>query len=837
MRQNGLKRQPRVLVVEDNSGDANLIRWQLLERDNEAFEVTLVSSLGQVRELLDQGFRPDVTLLDLNLPDSRGIETVERCRAMLNSPLVVLTGMDDSRSIEEAIAHGADDYLGKGANGSTLRKAVRYALLRHQRDADDRLAVTVFSHVSDGVIITDPQGRIIDVNAAFSRITGYRREEVIGNKPRMLKSGRHPEEFYQTLWQSLIEQGYWSGEIWNRRKSGEFYIERLVINAVRGERGEVQHYVGLFSDITVEKEYQRQLKHIAHYDALTGLPNRILLADRLEQAMRQTRRGDSCVAIIYLDLDGFKAINDSYGHASGDQLLVTIAKRIQHILREGDTVARIGGDEFVVILPQLQDIEAGLPLLQRILAVTAEPVHRDIHTLRVSASLGVTFYPQVEEIEAEQLLRQADQAMYQAKLAGKNTCHIFDAEHDRNIRTHYDSLERIRTALQHDELCLYYQPQVNMRTGEVLGVEALIRWQHPQKGLLPPSVFLPVIEGSPLELEVGSWVIETALRQLSEWGDEALPISINICARRLQSLDFVSEIHDLLKRYPMVSPNFLEFEILENTGLEDIHRVAEVITQCQKLGIRFALDDFGTGYSSLTYLKRLSIDTLKVDQAFVDGMPYEPDDLSIVRSVIGLATAFRRQVIAEGVETLDHGHMLLALGCERAQGYAIGYPMPSKELARWRQEWQPSPQWQQQMALSHGNQSLLYASVVHRAWIASLSAYLHDEHVDLPPQNHHECGFGQWFDSEARARYRDSAVMQDIDQHHQALHQAANDLLKLKQSGKQQQAMAELSRLYTMQDELLARLSHLLTQDDQQQLFKYCAGCTTRIEGGSHDNS
>ena len=322
------------------------------------------------------------------------------------------------------------------------------------------------------------------------------------------------------------------------------------------------------------------------------------------------------------------------------------------------------------------------------------------------------------------------------------------------------------------------------------------------------------------------------MRQLAEWGQEAVPISINICARRLQTLDFVAEIHALLGRYPMVPPQMLMFEILESTGLEDIHRAGEVIAQCQKLGIRFALDDFGTGYSSLTYLRQLHIDTLKIEQGFVDGMPYEPDDLAIVRSIIGLASAFRRQVIAEGVDTLEHGQMLLALGCEQAQGYAIGHPMPSQELAHWRHDWQTSPEWQQQRELSHDKQSLLYASVVHRAWIGELSGYLRDERSEPPQQNHHECRFGQWFDSEARARYSDLPAMQDIDHHHQALHQAANDLLKLKQSGKQQQAMTELSRLYTMQDELLVWLGHLLTHEDKQQpLFDRWANEPIHIEG------
>ena len=443
------------------------------------------------------------------------------------------------------------------------------------------------------------------------------------------------------------------------------------------------------------KKHESELERIAHYDALTGLPNRVLLADRLHQGMMQAVRRKQRLAVVYLDLDGFKAINDNHGHEAGDQLLIAVASRMKQSLREGDTLARLGGDEFVAVMPYLADIETSIPMLSRLLAAASQPLRLNGLLLQVSASLGVTFYLLSEDIDADQLLRQADQAMYQAKLLGKNRYHVFDAEQDRSVRGHHESLERIRHALTEREFVLYYQPKVNMRTGKVIGAEALIRWQHPERGLLAPAVFLPVIEDHPLAVELGEWVIDNALTQIELWQTAGLdiPVSVNVGARQLQETNFVGRLRTLLAAHPNVNPEDLELEILETSALEDLAQVSMVINACREIGVTFALDDFGTGYSSLTYLKRLPVTLLKIDQSFVRGMLGDSDDLAILDGVLGLAVAFRRQVIAEGVETVEHGEMLLQLGCELGQGYGIARPMPASEMPAWAAAWRIDPSW------------------------------------------------------------------------------------------------------------------------------------------------
>ena len=544
-------------------------------------------------------------------------------------------------------------------------------------------------------MITTPDGTIIDVNESFTRITGYSREDALGQNPRFLDSGRQGEDYFAAMWHSLVEQGSWYGETWNRRKNGEVFAEMQAISAVRDEQGNVRQYISLFSDITERKAHESQLEHIAHFDALTHLPNRVLLADRLQQAMAQALRRGQQLAVAYLDLDGFKAINDHHGHAAGDQVLITLAKRMKEALREGDTLARLGGDEFVAVLIDLEDVANTVPLLNRLLAAAALQVPVGDYTLQVSASLGITFYPQTNTIEADQLLRQADQAMYQAKMAGKNRYCVFDASQESSMRVHHESLKGILHGLDHHEFVLHYQPKVNMRSGRVIGAEALIRWQHPEKGLLAPGMFLPVIEDHPLAVDVGEWVIDTALTQIEVWHAAGLdlPVSVNIGARQLQQSDFVDRLQAILAKHPDVNPASLELEVLETSALADIAQVSQVIEECAKIGVTFALDDFGTGYSSLTYLKRLRVTLLKIDQSFVRDMLDDPDDLAILEGVIGLAASFKREVVAEGVETVEHGTVLLQLGCEMAQGYGIARPMAPELLPAWAANWEPDAAW------------------------------------------------------------------------------------------------------------------------------------------------
>ena len=578
-----------------------------------------------------------------------------------------------------------------------IETEARLAALVIEKDKDRtrlELAASVFTHAREGILITDANGNISDINETFTRITGYKRSEVLGKNPRILNSGHHSTEFFRMLWNDLNTKGFWSGEVWNTRKNGEVYAQMQTISRVLDGTGAATHYVSLFTDITQLKEHQQQLEYIAHYDALTSLPNRVLLADRLKQALARSHRVGNSLAVLYIDLDGFKSVNDNYGHDLGDQLLVTVANRWTDALREGDTLARIGGDEFIVILVDLEQSEDYQAILQRLLDAAAAPVTVNQNLLRVSASIGVTLYPQ-DGSDADQLMRHADQAMYLAKQAGKNCFHLFDVAKDVAVKTHRESIEQIRQSLDKREFVLHYQPKVNMRTGVVIGAEALIRWQHPELGLLPPSAFLPTVEDHVISIEMGDWVIDQALWQMSQWRKAGLDlcVSVNVGALQLQQGSFVKRLSQQLATHADVPPGNLELEILETSALADIADVAELMRQCHQLGVHFAVDDFGTGYSSLTYLKRLPAELLKIDQSFVHDMLEDADDLAIVKGVIGLAHAFHRQVIAEGVETIAHGELLLAHGCELAQGYGIARPMPASEIPNWVANWQPDKAW------------------------------------------------------------------------------------------------------------------------------------------------
>jgi len=449
------------------------------------------------------------------------------------------------------------------------------------------------------------------------------------------------------------------------------------------------------ASIAIEKtRAEGALERLAHYDLLTHLPNRVLLADRLNHAMAKCQRRNQSLAVAYMDLDGFKVVNDTHGHDIGDKLLVALSQRMKEALREGDTLARIGGDEFIAVIVDLDKVENSKPALEGLLKAAADPVSLGDVVLQVSASIGVTLYPQ-DGVDADQLMRHADQAMYIAKQAGKNRYHLFDTTLDKEITIQRESIDDVRSALERREFVLHYQPKVNMRTGRVIGVEALIRWQHPDRGLVPPLAFLPAIESHAISLDLGEWVIATALSQISQWQSMGitLPISVNISAYQLQQVNFNTRLAASLAAHPEVSPHSLELEILETSVLSDISQVVDTMNACHDLGVRFALDDFGTGYSSLTHLRRLPAHLIKIDQSFVRDMLEDADDLAIIEGVVVLAKAFQRKVIAEGVETIEHGVALLQLGCELAQGHGIARPMPAGDIPEWVSSWKADGSW------------------------------------------------------------------------------------------------------------------------------------------------
>ncbi|MBI5333415.1 MAG: EAL domain-containing protein [Burkholderiales bacterium] len=546
-----------------------------------------------------------------------------------------------------------------------------------------RVAASIFDNTSEGVVITDLQGRIIEVNPAFCAITGYPREHVLGRTPAMLASGRQDQAFYRAMWQSLAETGQWSGEIWNRRRDGAVYAELLRICGVRDPQGRLTHYVGIFSDVTVHKRNQETLERLAHYDILTGLPNRALMLDRLTMMMGHVDRHAGFLAVCYLDLDGFKEVNDRWGHATGDELLLHAAERMRGLLRGGDTVARLGGDEFVLLLGDVASDAEVRVVADRVLAALSQPYALSCGSVSVSASIGVALYPEHGRT-AEHLLRNADQAMYRAKRQGRN-CACMVADTDRAAQQREALRTELRAGIAAGELCLHYQPKVDARSRALRGAEALVRWRHSQRGLLAPGEFLPAIAGTPLETELDLCVMDQALAQLARWQQAGLDIvmCVNLSAATLARPDLAAQIAERIERSGVQAAGRLELEVVETAALADVNGAVQAMRACAELGVQFALDDFGTGYSSLAYLGQLPVQTLKIDQSFVRDMLDDPSDMHIVRAVIGLARAFNVHTVAEGVETEAHALRLADLGCDLLQGFHVARGLPAAEFDAW----------------------------------------------------------------------------------------------------------------------------------------------------------
>ncbi|PHS13290.1 MAG: hypothetical protein COA86_17440 [Kangiella sp.] len=658
--------------------------------------------------------------------------------------------------------------------------AIEKSQINKERSLSDRL----FSDTHEGIIITDEHGIMVNVNPACCNISGYSREELIGKSPSILSSGKQSPDFYRDMWKSLKENAYWQGEIWNRNKNGEIYAELISISELKNDTDNTINYVGLFTDITKSKKQQEKLNLLAHYDELTQLPNRTLFNDKFHLAIKHSIKRQNQLAICFLDLDNFKPINDTFGHAVGDLLLVEVAKRITLNIREEDTVSRQGGDEFALLLGDIYNYSQCEIILQQIHNALAEPFVINGQRHDISASTGITIYPN-DKSEPDTLIRHADQAMYHAKLAGKNRYHLFSTEQDQLAMTQHTRLGEIREALYADQFELYYQPKINMKTGAVFGAEALIRWIHPDKGLIPPLDFLPIIEETPLEIEIGDWVIKQALSQLSNWKllDIELEVSVNISSNHLLSKNFISKLEKSLSNYENVDSSDLQLEILESSALSDLKMIGQIIKKCRKqVGVNVALDDFGTGYSSLTHLRNLSANTIKIDQTFVRDMLEDPSDYAIIDGIIGLARSFDRKIIAEGVETTEQGLMLILMGCEEAQGYGIAKPMPAVKISEWLTEYQSNSQW-----IAYGNRNLTLQEskieifkLAFAQWKQQFLSNIQsspDGAKSWPITDKTKCPCGTWIKRAKQEQLFDNSWLETINQAHDALHRIADDLI------------------------------------------------------------
>jgi diguanylate cyclase (GGDEF)-like protein/PAS domain S-box-containing protein len=571
----------------------------------------------------------------------------------------------------------------RDAEGRPLQLIGTAQDITEQRQAEEqlRLSAQVFEGGVEGVMITDANGRILSVNRAFTEITGYSREEALGKNPRLLQSGMHDSAFYRRIWTSLEAAGHWRGELWDRRKSGEVFPAWFAISSVKDPEGRLTHYVAVFSDISERKAAEDRIEFLAHHDPLTGLPNRILLRDRFELALAQAARNQARVALIFLDIDHFKAVNDSLGHPAGDNLLRQVATRLKACVRASDTVCRQGGDEFLLLVVPVPDPRAASVVAEKVLQVLREPVEIEGHALAVGASIGISVFPDDGD-SFDTLLQKADMAMYEAKAAGRNGYRFFSSEMNANALERLNMQNRLRRALELDEFQLHYQPQVDLGSGRIIGIEALLRWTSPDLGAIPPGRFIPIAEESGLIVQIGAWVLRTACQQNQAWqarGLPEVPVAVNLSALQFARGDLLDTVERALEDSGLPA-RFLELELTESILIHDADNIMASLRRLKNLGIKLSIDDFGTGYSSLSYLKRLAVDKLKIDQSFVRDIASDPDDAAIVRAIIQMGHSLKLRTIAEGVESPDQLAFLRAEGCEEGQGYLFSRPVPAVEM-------------------------------------------------------------------------------------------------------------------------------------------------------------
>ncbi len=669
--------KPQVLLVDDLVANLQVLVAGLQDEFSLKTATSGASALNLLERLSEL---PKLVVLDVKMPGMNGIEVLRRMRKdprTMDIPIILISADASEQNEITGLNVGANDYLVKPVSPKVLSVRARNLIQRSAEHVQLRLAAHVFENSGEGIMINDRNNEIVDVNNAFTKLTGYSKNEVLGMNPRFLSSGRTPPEEYQRMWDAIVKDGFWQGELWDRRKDGSVYPKLITISVVRDRAGVIEYYLANFVDISHYKNTEERIEQLAHHDALTGLPNRLQLQVFLEQSMLIANRMSEQIAVMFLDLDRFKTINDTLGHPTGDELLIQAAARIKACVRDYDMAARLGGDEFVVILRGHDIQTAAFTVAEKIRDQIAKAFRIEQNLLHTSASVGIAIYPDNSQ-RMDDLMRNADTAMYFAKAEGGNGFRFYST--DMNIRAH-EKLELenlLHGAIENNQLELYYQPQMDS-SKKLLGAEALIRWKSPERGLISPADFIPLAEATGLILAIGQWVLDTACAQLKVWQQSEvtrhLMLAVNVSAKQFRQPAFVDQVRATVQ-FHGVNPGLLKLELTESMLIDNVDATIADMLAIKQIGVKISLDDFGTGYSSLQYLKRLPLDQIKIDQSFVRNIGIESSDDTIVMTIIGMSAGFGLDVIAEGVETEAQFEFLSRHGCNKYQGYLFGKPVP-----------------------------------------------------------------------------------------------------------------------------------------------------------------
>jgi len=595
--------------------------------------------------------------------------------------VIVTTAFEEPRYFHKAIELGIQQYVNKPVKLPTFEQALFKCTQTLRAEEKLRLAAQVFESSKDAIFICDNKNKIVSINHAFTKITGYEADEIIGKNPKVLQSGRHDKDFYHLFWADLLSKGYWKGEIWNRRKSGETFPEWLSISLVHDDAHEISHYIAIFSDITDIKSSEAHIEFLANYDPLTQLPNRRLFIDRLDQAIKTASREKTQLAVLFFDLDHFKTINDSLGHNIGDKILIEVAARLSECMREIDSVSRLSGDEFAAVITDITDISDVIKVVKKIIVAIRAAFKINDYELHVTISTGISVYPNDGE-NYEILLKNADTAMYCAKHSGRDSFEFFSASMSSQALERLSLEGSLRKAVENEELLIYYQPQIEVNTGKIVGMEALLRWPHPHLGMVDPETFIPLAEETGLIISIGKWILAEACRQNKAWQDQGLitvPVAINVSSVQFRQHNIMDLVQTALSETGL-KPQYLELELTESLLMDCAEYNVTLLQKFQQLGVKLSIDDFGTGYSSFSYLSRFPINKLKIDQPFCAGIPENKSNASVVSAIISLAHDLGMTVIAEGVEEEKQLNFLEARQCDEVQGFIFSQPVPADEM-------------------------------------------------------------------------------------------------------------------------------------------------------------